>query len=88
VARVPVDPVDREALKIAKDRVKAALAKAGFKVARGEEEPGGNIISREKLEELAEAAVVKYPDIREAARAIVAAKASAGLEILKEGAVG
>ena len=81
--RVPVDPVDREAMRIAKEKVRAALAKAGYKVARGDEEPGGNIISKEKLEELAEAAIAKYPEIVEAARTIVAAKTEAGKSILE-----
>lgn len=82
-ARVSADPVEREAIKLARERVKQALAKAGFKVARGDEEPGGNVLSKDKLEELVEAALEKYPDIREAARAIVAAKANAGQSILE-----
>lgn len=71
--RASVDPVTREALNIARQLIRDSLKKQGKKVSD---------VSKEKIEELANAALEKYPSIREKAQKIVAAKSEVGLESL------
>lgn len=57
--RVPKDPVEAEARKIALEKVKAAIKAKGFALAS---------IDRERLEKLTDDALAKYPEIREMAK--------------------
>lgn len=68
--RMPTDPVEREAYKIATDRVKAALNKKNVKL---------NTVPREKMDELVRAAIAKYPEITNEARRRVEASAAIGM---------
>lgn len=66
--RAPVDPIEREAMKIATMKVKEALRKQGHKIGD---------IPVEKIRELAAGALEQYPQIREHAKQIVALTAAA-----------
>ena len=61
--RGPTDPVEREALNMAKDMVRKAIREQGFKLAD---------IETEKINELAEQAVAENPDITKEAKRRVA----------------
>ena len=62
--------MEREALKIAKERIRVALEKAGKKV------------EAEEMEVLAKQALDKYPQIRESAKTIVETRNSVAIEEL------
>ena len=64
-----LDPVRREALELAKARIRAALRQKGRKLAD---------IEASKISELAEQLLVKHPQILEQAAAVVAQRASVG----------
>lgn len=57
--RTPVDPVEREAHRIALDRVKEAFRKENVKISS---------VPKERLNEIVKAVLGKYPDIREIAK--------------------
>lgn len=57
--RVPKDPVEAEARKIALEKVKTALKAKGFAL---------QSIDRERLDKLTDDVLAKYPDIREMAK--------------------
>lgn len=71
--RVPMDPVEREAWKIAEQKVKEALKASNVKLTS---------VSKEKMTELVEAVIAKYPDITEEAKRRVAAVGSIVIEDL------
>lgn len=71
---ITADPVEREALKLAKEKVKEALKAKGIKL---------KDFPTDKLNALAEEAVGKYPEFTTQAQAIVEAKKSVGLESLE-----
>lgn len=67
-SKEPLDPIEREAMAIARNLVKAALQKEGHKI---------KDVGAEKINELAKAALDKHPILREKAKAIVEAKKAA-----------
>lgn len=69
--RTPTDPVEREAMRIGRERVKAALNKKGIKI---------DSVSKEKMSELIQQVLSKYPDIKEEAKRRVDATASIALD--------
>ena len=69
--RTPMDPVGREAHRIATERVVAALKKNNIKL---------NSVSKEKMSELVTSTVAKYPDITAEAKRRVEAASSFALE--------
>lgn len=71
--RTVLDPVTKEAMKLATEKVRAALRKKGLNL----KEIGG-----EKIKELAENAIAKYPQLMEKAQQIVALKSDLGQENL------
>jgi len=71
--RSVVDPVRGEAFRLAAERVKAALKKAGHNL---------KDVGAKKVGELAAAALEKYPQLREQAEAIVKIKSSVAVESL------
>ncbi len=71
--RAAVDPVTREALNIARAKVREALKKKGISL---------KDFDKEKLEALATDALQRYPQIVEQARTIVEAKRSIGVAAL------
>lgn len=72
-AHVVLDPVEREARKLAQDRVKAALKKKGINL---------KDVAKEKLEELVTGVLEKYPVLREQAQRVVALKREIGQETM------
>lgn len=65
--RTPVDPVMREAIRIATEKVKAALSAKNIKI---------SAVSKERMSELVTQVIEKYPDIKaEAERRVQAAGA-------------
>ena len=72
--RGPVDPIEREALVIAKDIVKDALRKGGYKLAD---------VSTEDINRLAEETVAENPSIRTAAEKRVKEREKIGSVNLK-----
>lgn len=71
--RAPADPVEREALNIAKAQVRAALKKKGIKASDME---------AAQITELATGVLDKYPQIREQAQQIVNARSAIGADEL------
>lgn len=67
------DPVEREAMEIAREKVRQALQKKGHKIAD---------VKAATITQLAQDALEKYPSIREQAKAVVAARQAAGAEEL------
>lgn len=57
--RTPSDPVEREAQRIATDRVRAAFKEQNVKISS---------VPKEKLQEIVTAVLAKYPEIREEAK--------------------
>ncbi len=76
LGRVSLDPVTKEAIRIASDKVKEALRKQGNNL---------KDIGAKKIRELAEQALEKYPQIREAAEQAVALKSEIGIGELELG---
>lgn len=72
-AHVVLDPIEREARKLAQDRVKAALKKKGINL---------KDVDKEKLETLVTQVLDKYPVLREQAQKVVALKQEIGKESL------
>lgn len=72
--RTPTDPVEREAHRIAWDRVKIALSKKGIKL---------DSVSKEKKAELITQVIGKYPDITEEAKRRVESAANIAIEGLE-----
>lgn len=75
--RTPTDPVERESIRIAKERVKAALNKKGIKL---------DSVSKEKMAELIQNVITKYPDVKEEAQRRVSAASNIALDELDLGA--
>jgi|SRR5215469_267820 len=73
--RVPMDPVEREAWKIAEAKVKEALKASNVKLTS---------VSKEKMSELIEAVIAKYPDITEEAKRRVSAVGAIVIEDLNK----
>jgi hypothetical protein len=73
--RIPMDPVEREAWKIAETKVKEALKASNVKLTS---------VSKEKMSELIEAVIAKYGDITEEAKRRVAASQAIVIEDLKK----
>jgi hypothetical protein len=71
--RGPSDPIEREAIAIATAKVKAKLSEKGIKL---------NSVSKDKMAELVQAVIVKYPDIRAEAERRVKAAESISLDAL------
>lgn len=71
--REPADPVEKEALNLAKAHVKKALQKEGHKLSD---------VGAEQITELAKQLLEKHPIIRENAKKIIEAKKAAGAELL------
>lgn len=71
--RGPVDPVEREALNIAKDEVKNALRRSGHKIAD---------IATEDINRLAEQVVSENPDIAKEAERRIKEKSKIGIKQL------
>ena len=67
-----VDPVRKQALLFATDSVKKALQKKGHKLSE---------VGADKIKEMAEAAIVKYPKFMEKAESVVAARQEAAAEL-------
>ena len=72
-AHVVLDPVEREARKLAQERVKAALKKKGINL---------KDVAKEKLEELVTGVLDKYPVLREQAQRVIALKREIGQETM------
>jgi len=73
-AHVVLDPVEREARNLAKERVKAALKKKGVNL---------KDVNKEKLESLITQVLDKYPVLREQAARVVALKKEIGSESME-----
>ena len=71
--RVVLDPVTKEALRLASERVKAALKKRGLNLKE---------VGNAKIKELAEQALEQHPILMERAQQIVALKSDLGQESL------
>lgn len=69
--RTPADPVEREAVRVAKEKVKDLLKAKEIKVSE---------VPKEQMDKLVAQALEKYPEIREQARATVEANKSISLE--------
>lgn len=69
--RTPADPVEREAVRVAKEKVKDLLRAKDIKVSE---------VPKEQMDKLVGQALDKYPEIREQARATVEANKSISLE--------
>lgn len=72
--RAPVDPVEKEALNLATERVKDSLREKGYKVSD---------IGNAKIKELAADAVEKYPHFRDQAKKIVKERSKIGSDALE-----
>lgn len=72
--RAPVDPVGREAFRIASERVKLALKKKGIKL---------DSVPKEKMAEFVTGAIAKYPEITAEAKRRVEATAGIALDSLQ-----
>ena len=72
------DPVQTEAMNLARGKVKAALQRKGHKVS------GEGAVSAKRITELAGEALAKHPEWLDTARQIVAAKRSAADETYEE----
>lgn len=70
-ARTPTDPVEREAQRIAWDKIKVALGKKGIKI---------DSVPKDKKAELISDTIAKYPAITEEAQRRVASAADIALE--------
>lgn len=70
----PVDPIEKEALNIAKDKVKQSLKSQGYKITD---------VGAEKINQLAQQVLDKYPKIREQAKQIVDLKRQTGEESMQ-----
>jgi len=70
----PVDPVEREALRLAREQVRQAYKQNGFNL---------KDIGAEVINEKAAEAVEAYPQFRQLAKQNVKAKAAIGAEVLK-----
>lgn len=68
----PVDPVEKEALKLAREAVRKAFKAKGYNPAD----------HKDQIEEMAKQALEEYPDFRERARTIVEAKSGTALDAL------
>lgn len=75
--RTPLDPVTREAHRIALERIKGQLVKRGITISS---------VPKEKMGEMVAQVVAKYPDITEEAKRRVESAASIALEGLDFGA--
>lgn len=73
--RIPMDPVEREAWKISELKVKEALRASNVKLTS---------VSKEKMSELIEAVIAKYPDITEEAKRRVSAVGAIVIEDLNK----
>jgi hypothetical protein len=73
--RVPMDPVEREAWKISELKVREALKASNVKLTS---------VSKEKMSELIEAVIAKYPDITEEAKRRVSAVGAIVIEDLNK----
>jgi hypothetical protein len=69
--RAPKDPIEREAHRIAQEKVKAALATKNVKLSS---------VSKEKMDELVKGVIAKYPAITEEAKRRVSSAADIALE--------
>ena len=72
-AGTPVDPVEREALRLAKEQVREAYKAKGFSI----RDVGADVINEKAAE-----AVEKYPQFKQLAAQNVKAKAKIGAEVL------
>lgn len=73
--RAPLDPVGREAHRIASQKVRDALKQKGIKL---------DSVPKEKMAEFVKAVIEKYPDITEEAKRRVAATQAVAVEGLSE----
>jgi len=71
--RTPTDPIERESIRVAKERVKAGLNKKGIKL---------DSVSKEKMTELVQQVIGKYPEIKEEATRRVNAAGAIALDDL------
>jgi len=72
--RTPVDPIQREANRIALEKVKIALKKKGITI---------DSVPKEKMAQFVEGVKAKYPDVMEEARRRVSAAAAIALDTLE-----
>lgn len=72
--RTPTDPIERETLRIAKEKVKAGLNKKGIKL---------DTVSKEQMAALCEQVIAKYPSIKEEATRRVQAQSDIALDGLE-----
>jgi hypothetical protein len=70
----PVDPVEKEAMALARDKVKQSLKSQGYKISE---------VGAEKINELAAQVLEKYPKLREQAKQIVDLKKQTGEDALQ-----
>lgn len=75
----PTDPVEKEAMALARDKVKQSLKSQGYKISD---------VGAEKINELAAQVLDKYPKLREQAKQIVDLKKQTGEESLQLEGVG
>lgn len=71
--RIPTDPVEREAYKIATEKVREALKARNVKLTS---------VSKEQMSDMVEAVIAKYPDITEEAKRRVSAVSAIVIEDL------
>lgn len=69
--RTPVDPVQREAIRIAGEKVKGALQQKNIKI---------NSVSKDRMAELIQQVITKYPDITAEAQRRVQSAAAISLD--------
>ena len=72
--RTPVDPIQREAFRIAQEKVKVALKKKGITL---------DSVSKDKMLEFVKGVIGKYPEIMEEAKRRVSSAASIALDSLE-----
>lgn len=75
--RLPTDPVEREAFEIASKKVREALKARNVKLTS---------VAKEKMQEMVEAVIAKYPDITEEAKRRVNAVSSIVIDDLSKAA--